>query len=509
MDSTRTLPRPATRSTIPAVPVLSRFGWLVLALAFAAYGFLLARHMGAYAGGSDSSGYMNHARLLGRGHVHIAPRTIPQLAPPDASNWLYSSLGFKPAPDGNGLVPTYPTGLPLSLLVVAQVVGWTHTGNVTLWLYGMLGALLTFAAARTFGLSARAAVIATVIVAGSPLYLFMTLTVMSDVPALVWTTAAVVAAYRSRSNLAWAWAAGAAFAMAVLVRPTDLVALAPVGIALGWSWRRWAAFVAAGLPGAVFFCLHSHAAYGSYFTTGYGELGDFGQNWITPTLRQYGHWLPILFTPVAAAVLGLPALRRRVPLVVGLLGTWVLAFAALYAGYRFTHQTWWYLRFLLPAAPALVIGAVLVLQSVPVRVPRRAATGVACAALVAIVAWDAHWARSLTALDAGAGERVYPETAAWLKQHVPPDAVLAAMQESGALVYDTDFTFFRWDMIDADRFAQITQALTAAHRPLYAVLFPFERDQGALTKHMPAGIWKRVGAVREVTIWKWSPGPDR
>lgn len=482
---------------------------LLVLLALVAYGILLAQNMGAYAGGSDSSGYMNHARLLGEGHVHATPRPIPELPASDAPDWLYSALGFKPAPVGPGVVPTYPAGLPLFVLAAARVVGWTQAGNVVLWLHGIAGVVLTYALGRAFGLRKRGALIAAVIIAASPLYLFMTVQAMSDVPALVWVTAAMLAAWHSRRNAGWALAAGAAYAIAVLIRPTNTLALVPIAIALGFSWRRWVAFGAGGLPGAIFFLLHTHAAYGKYLTTGYGDAAGLQCEWIGMTLVAYGRWLPLAFTPLVFVFIALPCYGRKLPREVSALGAWFLIFAGFYSAYSCTHEAWWYMRFLLPTGPALAVGTMLVLQTFIVpRVSKAMTTIVACAGLVAVVSYGTYWTKKFGALNSGRGEYTYEMTAEWLKENVPPNSVVAVMQNSGALYYYTNLIFVRWDSLDPQAFGRMTKALEGAKRPLYAALFPFELDeQHAFTAHMPTGQWTQIHTIREVTIWRWSPEP--
>jgi len=99
MDFPHTPPRPAPawwRGPAAATAVL----------ALALYALLLAWNAEAVAGGSDSSGYMNHARLLASGHVHVEPRTLPGFPFAGASPFLFAPLGFRPAPNGDGLVPT-------------------------------------------------------------------------------------------------------------------------------------------------------------------------------------------------------------------------------------------------------------------------------------------------------------------------------------------------------------------------------------------------------------------
>jgi hypothetical protein len=83
------------------------------------------------------------------------------------------------------------------------------------------------------------------------------------------------------------------------------------------------------------------------------------------------------------------------------------------------------------------------------------------------------------------------------------------MEASGALFYYTDFILVRWDMISSADFQRIAAAGTAAGRPLYAVLFPFEIEEtewSAFQKHL-AGHWTQIGTVRSVSIWRYDSPP--
>jgi hypothetical protein len=340
----------------------------------------------------------------------------------------------------------------------------------------------------------------------SPLYLWSSLHAMSDVPSLAWTTAAVLAALKSREHAAWALAAGAAIAIDVLLRPTNVLAFIPVAIALGASPRSWLLFIAGGLPGAVFFGAHTEAAYGSYLTTGYGDnSSSFKAAFVPGTLLHYAQWLPALFTPAVVLILGLPWLGGS-RLTRWLLGTWILGFAAFYSAYECTHETWWYLRFLLPAAPAIVVVSLLVLRPLLSRAPAGCDPARSMAALAAVLALAAAssfwWSRDLHALSIGKSELRYGYVADWMMANVPHDAVCLTMQASGAVFYYTPFTFIRWDSLDAGNVGKVEAAIRSSKRPLYAVLFPFEvEEQGVLAKRMP-GRWTQVGKVQDVTVWR-------
>lgn len=478
----------------------------------ALYALVLGRNVAAVAAGSDSSGYLNHARLLASGHVHVEPRTIPGLPDSSAPKGLYMALGFKPAWDGKGLVPTYPTGLPLLILAVEPLAGWKHAGDLVIILHAVAGLALVYFLGRRLGLGGPWAILGSVLLALSPLYLFMSQVAMSDVPSLVWTVAGILAALKSRERPAWALAAGAAVALDVLLRPTNILAFIPAAIALGASPRRWILFALGGLPGAVFFCAHSLAAYGSLATTGYGNTTTaFTLACVPQTLAHYARWLPRLLTPLVALNLFLPFLGGESARSRWLLASWILAYASFYSAYTITHETWWYLRFLLPAAPALVIGGLLVLRALARRLPPWANPGHSPAAfavaLALIAAHMDHEIRDLHPLSVGNEELVYGKVTDWMNRNLPKDAVCLSMQVSGALVYYTDFTFIRWDALEPDNIGRVESALRASKRPLYAVLFPFEiTDSGALDRRMP-GHWTEVGKVDAVTIWRRDFGP--
>jgi hypothetical protein len=481
--------------------------WAAAVLVLALYAVLLVRHVGAVAGGSDSSGYMNHARLLASEHLHVQPRIVPGLPQSSAPPFLYVPLGFKPAYDGNGLVPTYPSGFALFVLLAEPIAGWRHAGDIVIVLHSLAGLIATFALGRMLGLGTRWAALGAAIVAASPLYLFMSLQAMSDVPSLVWTTVAVLASLQSRRESGWALFAGVAMAVDVLLRPTNVLAFVPVAIALGASPRRWIYFVFGGLPGAVFFAAHGMAAYGSFVATGYGDNSyAFLGRYVPETLVHYGRWLPALLTPIVVLNLGLPWLRSEAARTRWVLGTWMVVYAAFFSAYECTHETWWYLRFLLPAAPAMAVGALLVGRSLLARAPAGADPGrsrtVFALVLALIVVNSVAWSRELHALSIGESELRYGLVADWMKKHLPADAVCLTMQTSGALFYYTHFTFIRWDVLDKSNVATIEDAIRSSKRPLYAVLFPFElTDAAVLEKRMP-GRWTQVGNVRDLTIWR-------
>ncbi len=478
----------------------------VLGLALAAYLIFLATHVGAYAGGSDSSGYLNNARLIAQGRTHTPLRPVPGIDPSAYSSFLFVPLGFRPM-SPTTMAPTYPIGLPLSVISTAQITGWAAAPHVTMLFYALAGVVLTAVLARQAGLPWSWAWFGGFVLGLCPVYLFMALQFMSDVPATTAAIAAVVCAWRSREFARWAAAAGFAFALAVLIRPSNALMIFPLALCLGGNFRAWVWFGLGGLPGAAAQALYNFHAYGKVLESGYGGLERmFSSEFLSASLANYALWLPVLLSPVGLLVLGLPWAMRQNPRLGWVLVVWIVAMFGFYATYRHTQETWWYLRFILPAFPACVVGGLWVAHTWWRRTSAslRTAQLLGAVACFALVAHMTFWSYRLRAASAGRNESIYPEVIAWEKAHFPANAVVATMQASGALAYYGDFLFFRWDMLQRDQFAQLAAACAQNQRPIYAALWPSEIDSGdkrAFDDFIP-GKWTKLGNVRDVTFWK-------
>lgn len=477
----------------------------VIAVVFAV---VVAKNLGAYAADSDTSGYFHEARLLGEGRLFAPQRPVEGLAAPGRHDYVYCPLGFRP--EGGGLLaPTYPSGFPLQIAALGRVIGQPAGAAAAIWLNAVGAFLLTGGLLRACGVSWRSTLVASVVFGASPLVLFMGVQLMSDLPATAWVTGAVLAAIAGARRPAWAAVSGLAFSVAVLIRPTNLLAVLPVAILFGSDWPRWARFAAAGLPAAAFLALLNTRLYGSPIVTGYGDVGYlFGAGYLPGTLAHYALWLSVVFTPLvvfapAGAWPGAPVPARvRLALV-----AWIAAYFGFYAFYRCTHEAWWYLRFVLPACPAWLALAALGADRLLARV--RAATAMlgSVAVLACAVAWLVHWDRRLFALEIGRGQRVY-EDACRQAALLPGDPVILTMQTSGALFYYTRRTIVRWDMLQPGDYARLKELCRRSRRPIYAFLFPFEEH--ALTDGTCPGDWRRLEQMGPVSIWRLETGaPDR
>jgi hypothetical protein len=217
-----------------------------------------------------------------------------------------------------------------------------------------------------------------------------------------------------------------------------------------------------------------------------------------------------LLTPLVALSLGLPFLWRRQRAQVVVLAAWALVLLVFYLFYSVTRDDWWYLRFVLPAFPPLLVASLLVARALIGRLGYAPQAGWFALTAAVILVYAGVGFRYFHVSSAGRNERLYPETAAWMQTHLPANALVASMQTSGALLYYTPFTFFRWDQISPVAFQRIAGVCAETRTPIYAALFPFEIEEdawAAFGKHLGSG-WTQIGAIRHVTIWRYDASAD-
>ena len=475
--------------------------YVVLAIiGLAAFGAVIAARMGGGAGGSDSSGYINAAQLIGEGRLH-APRRIPAL--PHSSEYpeyLTTPLGFKPS-GPTQMTPTYPLGFPAIIAAVTVLFGPTMAPKVTIWLHAIAALVLVGILAKKARLSNGWAIAGMVLLGTSPLMLSYSVQAMSDVPAMVWVTLIIVTAWSEGKAGVRHVFVGIAFSMAIFVRPTNVLALIPLSVCLAADWRKWLFFGLGGIPGGFVWFRVNVVLYGKAISTGYGDMSNyFGTAFAGPTFVHYAVWLPVILSPAVALLLVFPflgqiSLRLRV-----LVGAWVVPWLGFYAVYSFTGSTWWYLRFLLPCFPALILGTLLAAKQVTRGWGSFGIRASGAAALVCLLIWSTFWTRKLFALNSGIDDRIYQRGVMVAEQTIPKHALILAMQMSGALECYSKRPFLRWDFIDPDLASGLRQDCLAQGKSIYAVLFPFEVQE--VTRRRLPGPWKEIASVGQIGIWR-------
>ena len=437
---------------------------VILAVLLVALAAVLFQNRSHGIAGADRSGYMNLARMLSRGE-----RTLPLPAMCAACEpYWFTPLGFVPAPDRKTMASFYPPGLPLHLLLTDAVSP----------IAGVVLVFLTFLLGRRLH-SEQAGVIAAVLMAFCAVFVFESLQVMSDVPAAMWSVAAIWGALQAtpgerrgevRSTPWLQVFAGFAFGMAVLVRPTSVLLLPAVVLALG-GLKPVLRFVIGGIPCAVFLGWYNLGAFGSVFATGYAAAGatrEFAWSYFPARAAHYLRWTVVQFS-VVACVAALWGIRRRL-----LLAAWVVPFFLFYSFY-FSYHEWWYTRFLLPAYPALAVAAGIALAEVKWR--RAAAV-----AVVLVAAWQLRQIARFGVLhtDEEQGRAMAPVH--WATRHLPPGALAFSHEYSGALLYESSLRPIRFDLAPPEGALAFARASGA---PVYAVLMEHE-EEPFLARYGPA-----------------------
>ena len=239
---------------------------------------------------------------------------------PDAE-YSFTPTAYRLGAERGFIVPVYPSGLPMVMALFHRVTGERiaafyavpFLGALTIWVTGRLGAVLH---------GPLTGVVAALLLATSPIFLYQLVQPVSDVPAAAWWTLSLF--LLTRAQRAGALGAGVAASMAVLTRPN----LAPLLMVIcGYlvvvmfnqeaatryaRIRQLALFVAGTLPGCLVVAFLNQHLHGSPFQTGYGNLeGLYSWSYVFPNLDRYPRWLTETQTPLIFLGIFAPAVLPR------------------------------------------------------------------------------------------------------------------------------------------------------------------------------------------------------
>lgn len=491
----------------PASPWRSRLAMGLLAVMALAVGSHVGRWGMAFAGGSDEAGYVHNATLLLEGRLTEATRPIPGVPPGTLRPQAYETLGRVVSPDGQTLRPYYPFGYPVIIALFDLLDGpFGHGVWLTLVSTVMAVPFLVYFLGREFGLDRDWAVVAAAGLTFSPMTIFMAVRPMSDLFTMVLASAAMLAGLRAHRSPGWAVALGLLFSWAVFTRAPNTILALPLVLAWAWRWRQqrwWWVTVLAGLPALAVVMVINHRLFGSPWRTGYGDVGSlFSVEWLVPTLRNYAASLPreiphLLLAGAALSVIGLAREPRRY----GLLWVWALTYAGFYAFYRYTHEVWWYLRFVLPMFPAIVIAGGLVLQAAGQRLPRWGNALLVLVALGTGLGWNVRQNRELVFLYEPAQD-AYVLIGQWVVTETDPSDVLVCAQASASLFHQTPNPIIRYEHLRPGEWDTLQQLTADQGTTLYAVLWEYElKERHVLETRIP-GDWEFVRAFGTSEIYR-------
>ena len=433
---------------------------IALAVALALAGFGLVRGTWAV-GGSDSSCYALMAKSLAGGTLQ--PRSGLAGAPwPDVAKTLAPG-GFVPSPiHADAASPICAPGMAVLMAPLAAAFG----RDAIFWVTPIAAFVLVlsaFAIARQFA-GGMAGATAAILTATSPIVLFQVVQPMNDVlTAALWLLAIAL----GRHHLV----AGLLIGTAILVRPN----LAPLALVLAampfiqlptreQQLRGLAMMIGASLPGVLLLLWLNRALYGSVLGSGYGAAASlFALGHINANLTNYsramfqtqnivplvGLLAPIVFSGIK---------RAGAVLLLGFVAV-VFAIYLLYSPF----PEWWYLRFLMPALIVLLVLA----SAVGVHLVSKASMGGVipiAAVILGIVGTRAAADRQAFELHRLEGR--YRDTAALVRDRLPPNAVLLTVWQSGGIRFHADREVVLWESLDSawlDR--AITWLRSNGHQP--------------------------------------------
>jgi hypothetical protein len=405
------------------------------------------------AAGSDSYGYVSQAYGWALGELP-RPYAIPLFLPFESGDRIQTPLGHRVGVAPHTMVPTYSPGLPF-LMALGILIAGPLGPYLIVPLSAGLFVWATYALARQIA-GAVAGAAAALIAATSPVMLFMSLWVMSDVPAgAAWTGAAASALSDSRRGTILS---GALAALGVLIRPNLVwLALVPfVRIVAASSGReRLVRAVSYAVPvgiAAVGVAILNAYWYGSPLLSGYGNPKTlYSLHNIWPNVRHFSVWLWQTQSPwilVAAGAACIPRRRQNGrPAVAVAVAMFVLTLLG-YIAYAPFDQ-WWYLRFLLPGLGALFALAGAGIVSIGERLARPLGLSLAVALLAVLV-----WRSAAFASEFGMfgpfreSEHKYIEVGTFIAREMPPNAVFFALQHSGSIRFYGGRHTLRYDQLD-------------------------------------------------------------
>jgi hypothetical protein len=250
------------------------------------------------------------------------------------------------------------------------------------------------------------------------------------------------------------------------------------------------------LPGAALVAAVNGYLYGSPLASGYGDVHNLYAWRNAPiNLRQYCGWLletqtPVVFTALAALFWVRPL---RIPVLFALFIGGVFAAYLFYAPF----DAWWYLRFLLPMLPLLLILTAAGIVEATARFP-GVLRAVACTVVPAlVVGYQIDYAVSRGVFAQRETERRYEVVGNYVAASTPANAVLLSMQHSGSLRYYGHRSTLRYDAIAPEALDSTIAVLREkGYRP-FIVLDEWE-----------VPVFRRRFALSETGRLAWAPVAD-
>jgi hypothetical protein len=240
--------------------------------------------------------------------------------------------------------------------------------------------------------------------------------------------------------------------------------------------------------------------YGSPLTSGYGTLGDiYSWSSVWPNLTRYSLWLVQTQTPIVALVIIPLAVPRVFPsdtrttarlCLASLLGLTLISYI-----FYSPFDSWTYLRFLLPAYPAMFVLMAMGIRFIcgklliPLRAPAVMLTCILCLASAFM------FTRDQFIFAARRFQQRYIQAAEYVAELTPQTAVIVCAEHSGSLRYYAHRITLRYDLLSPDTLdAALGELRAKGYRP-YIVLDDWEERE----------FRKRFASKNEAGRLDWNP----
>jgi hypothetical protein len=485
------------------------------------------------AAAADAYGYVSQADLWARGSLVVEQPFAREMTWPNAAASL-APLGYRPhrpALSGTDIVPIYSPGVPM-LMALFKLVGGADAVYLVVPLLGGLAVWATYLMGRRLA-GPLVGTSAAVLLAASPSFLFEVTAPASDVAATAWWT--LTLALLTFQSPQAALGAGLAASAAILTRPN----LAPLALLFwlplvlrilegrrseaGTPRHRPALWYAAGtLPGVLTVGWLNWHLYGSPLRSGYGSLEElyaWGNAWAN--LARYPRWVVETQTPLVLLafvapfflpprdVAGFGESRPR-----GTAAVWLCGILLLFGLYLFYQpfEEWWYVRFIQPMFPPLLVLTIVTLVALVSPVKRVApllATAIAVL-LVGLLAWrGVRYATEQGASEVWRAEQRYIEAGEYVKSTLPERAAIISMQHSGSVRYYSGRLSVRYDVLRPTDLDLVVQELRRLGYEPYVLLDDWEEPifKERFGAHSALGSLERglIGATRDGRVRVYRP----
>ena len=401
----------------------------------------------------------------------------------DSASYLLESLRIRGVAPGLWIDPTIPIKSPLAPLCMVEKDGLVSSfflpgfpvllamaGSLGLefFLTPFLGAasgLALFCVARP-RLGPQIALGAMIAWMASPLVFWGSTQVLSDFPAAAFAIFCMLALQRGYPVLA-----GALLGFSLGIRPSQAL-IAPALMLMAPKPRTQIRVMAGGALAVVAWAIFLRLSRGSLSLPYSMHFSDLdGRLWRQQLAFLLWGTLTLHLPVVILALVGL-ATRPRVvlPLVI-----WFCGFVVLHTLWRWPYDVWVWMRFMLPALPALFLAAAEGAAVIGTWLdPRRRALATIVGAI--LIAGYAGWTLFVSParnLRVTSFDEHYARDAARVSQLVPAGSLVGAVTESGSLRLYSRFQSFFW--CHSETYALLRWARSKG-RPIYFVLDEPELD---------------------------------